>query len=294
MTHTLLAPTHPVRRRFLAGVAVAVAAALALAGCASTATPAEPAATVPITHVHGIVPNPTEPGYLLGTHEGIFTVTEDGQVGAAVPGPTFDAMGLTLTGDTLLASGHPDFTTPPELGAPHLGIIRSTDGAQSWEPLAFTGEKDFHVLTAGPDGTIYGITTDSSQILTSTNIGETWNPTGASLAAFNLVVDATSRVIASTPNGLQISTNNAATFNPWEQAPLIALLNTSPDQQRIVGLGTGGRIWVTTAGSAEWTQVGVASEEAQVIAITNTGDILIVEQNGITALPVQDQGPASQ
>jgi hypothetical protein len=288
MTRLLPAPTSSARR-VVTAAGVALAAALALAGCTSTTTPTGSASEIPITHVHGIVPNPTEPGFLLGTHEGIFTVTENGQVGAAVAGPTFDAMGLTLTGDTLLASGHPDFTTPAELGSPHLGIIRSTDGAQSWEPLAFTGEKDFHVLTAGPDQTVYGITTDSSQILTSTNLGETWAPAGASLAAFNLTVDATGRIIASTPNGLQLSTNNAATFTPWEEAPLIALLNASPDQQRIVGLGAGGKLWVTAAGSTEWTQVGAASEEAQVIAITDSGDILVVERNGITVLPVEDQ-----
>lgn len=52
------------------------AAVLALAGC--TATPpltGEAHPELPLTHVHGIVEDPASDGFLLGTHEGIFTVT---------------------------------------------------------------------------------------------------------------------------------------------------------------------------------------------------------------------------
>jgi hypothetical protein len=290
MTHPRFRSPRPLtRRRPLVAVTVIAAGALTFAGCTApepeVASP-QPAAT---THVHGIVPNPDGDGFLIGTHEGIYTATEDGQLGGPVDGPVFDAMGLTSIDGTLIASGHPGPDTPPELGAPHLGIIRSTDTAQSWEPVAYTGEKDFHVLAAGPSGTLYGITTDSPDILTSTDQGKTWAPTGSALPAFNLTVDADERLIASTPDGLQVSLDGGGRFVPWDGAPLIALLNTSPDRQRIVGIGSGNTLWVAQAGSQAWEQVGVAPATPQAVAIADTGDILIAGESGLTALPVSKQ-----
>jgi len=266
----------------LAGFTVA----LPVTGCVSQppSTGAEHADTA-IKHVHGIVPDASGSGFLIGTHDGIYTATADGELGPRVDGPTFDAMGLTVVDGTLLASGHPDRTTPANLGSPHLGIIRSTDGARTWSPVAFTGEKDFHVLAAGPDGSVYGLATDTIVILSSTDTGDTWYPTGASLFAFNLIADAAGRIIASTPDGLQISTDGAASFTPWEGAPLIALMNVSPDHRRIVGVGTGGKIWATTAGAPSWVEVGTVHGTAQAIAVTNSGDVLIADESGLTLLP---------
>lgn len=294
MTHLPLHSALPSSRtltrcRSLAAVTAIAVGALTLAGCASSepeVTSPQPVAT---THVHSIVPAPDGNGFLIGTHEGIYTATEDGQLGGPVAGPVFDAMGLTSIDGTLIASGHPGPDTPPELGAPHLGIIRSTDTAQSWQPVAYTGEKDFHVLAAGPSGTLYGITTDNPDILTSTDQGQTWAPTGSALPAFNLTVDADERLIASTPDGLQVSLDGGGRFVPWDGAPLIALLNTSPDRQRIVGIGSGNTLWVAQAGSQAWEQVGVAPATPQAVAIADTGDILIAGESGLTALPVSKQ-----
>src|SRR3546814_20591154 len=93
-------------------------------------------------------------------------------------------MGLTAVDDTLIASGHPGRGTPGELGEGNLGIIRSSDGGMTWKPVAFNGEKDFHVLTAGPDGTLSGQETGDGLILASTDLGATWATTGAPLLVF--------------------------------------------------------------------------------------------------------------
>lgn len=131
---------------------------LFLAGCAAAELPStgsDHAATA-VAHVHAIVPAPDYDGFLLGTHEGIYAATPDGQLGSRAGNYGFDAMGLTAIDDTLIASGHPARDTPVELGAVNLGIIRSRDGGTTWDPVAFTGEKDFHTLAAAPDGTLYG------------------------------------------------------------------------------------------------------------------------------------------
>jgi len=287
LLHRTLSSTlqhHHARRSILA--AVTLAALIFIAGCASqTPSTGDDHATPTIEHAHNVVADPSGTGFLIGTHDGIYTATEDGKLGPRVDGPRFDAMGLTAVGDILLASGHPGRTTPPELGAPHLGIIRSTDAARSWTPVAFTGEKDFHVLTTAPDGTVYGLPTDSSDVLVSTDEGDTWSPTGGTLFAFNMVADATGRIIASTPDGLQISTDGATSFAPWVDAPFIALLGISPDHQRVVGVGSGGKIWTTTAGDASWYEAGTAHGQALAIAITNAGDLLVIDDSGLTMLP---------
>lgn len=285
-THTRL--TRFRRYRTLAALLTAVTA-LTISGCASP----EPSTgdqhpAVEISHVHGIVSDPAGSGFLLGTHDGIFTATADGNLGPRVAGPTFDAMGLAVVDGTLLASGHPDRTTPAELGTPHLGIIRSTNGARTWTPVAFTGEKDFHVLATGPDGTVYGQPTDNADILASTDQGATWTSTGVTLLAFNLVVDATGRLIASTPDGLQVSTDSGASFIPWSDTPILGLLSVSPDRERIVGVGSGGKIWAATTGDPGWTVAGTVHGTAQAIAITDSGDMLVVDDSGLTALPSPD------
>lgn len=86
-----------------------------------------------------------------------------------------------------------------------------------------------------------------------------------------------------------MSLDGGGRFVPWDGAPLIALLNTSPDRQRIVGIGSGNTLWAAQAGSKAWEQVGVAPATPQAVAITDTGNILIAGESGLTALPVSEQ-----
>lgn len=264
---------------------------LTLTGCTGTTSASTGAGHATETsHVHAIVANPAGPGFLMGTHEGIFPTTADGQVGAAI-GTQFDAMGLTAIGEDLLASGHPGTKTPAEWGSPNLGILRSDDGAENWEPVAFTGEKDFHSLAAAPGGTVYGLTTDSSDLLVSRDSGSSWESTGGSVSAFALAVDATGRVIATTPNGPQSSVDGGVSFAPLPDAPLIVLIAASPDGQRLVGVDARERFWTTTAGGTEWKGAGAGHGAVQAIAITNAGDLLVVDDSGVTSVPAPSDVP---
>lgn len=271
-------------RRGVTGIVAVVATAALVTGCASAAEPTtghDHATTV--DHVHAIVPDPSGGGFLLGTHTGIYTATVDGELGARVETTDFDAMGLTAVGDALLASGHPGPMTPAELGSPNLGIIRSDDSAQSWSPVTFTGEKDFHILAAASDDTLYGIASDSIELLRSDDLGATWAPAGEILA-FSLVIDAAGQLIAATPDGLQLSTDGGATFLAQSDAPPIYLLAASPDGARLVGVGSGGQIWTATDVNGKWTAVGTTHGSAQAVTITNEGDIMIFDDSGLAAL----------
>ncbi|MBP2420806.1 hypothetical protein PUW79_13890 [Microbacterium sp. NE2HP2] len=91
--------------------------------------------------------------------------------------------------------------------------------------------------------------------------------------------------MASTSEGMLVSTDGAATFRAWPDAPLLAGLSASPDHNRVVGIGTQGRIWATTAGAQNWFEVGTVHGAAQAVAIANNGDILVVDDSGLTLIP---------
>lgn len=264
--------------------------ALSLTGCASSAPPSTGTDhTAGMPHVHAIVPAPDVDGFLLGTHDGIYTATPNGQLGPRVGNDDLDAMGLTAVRGDLIASGHPGSSTPTELGEGNLGIIRSRDGGDTWDPVAFTGEKDFHALAAAPDGTLYGQATDDNILLASTDLGLSWTPTGGTLLAFALVVDAEGRVVASTPDGLQVSTDRGASFAPLPDTPTMYPIAASPDHERLVGVDSKGVIWTSTTGDPEWRNVGTVHRSAQAIATTDTGDILVVDDSGLSLLPPPNQ-----
>ncbi len=263
--------------------------ALTLSGCAAPAPPStgtEHAESV--AHVHAIVPAPDGEGFLLGTHEGIFSATATGELGPRIGGNDLDAMGLTVLDDSLIASGHPGRNTPAELGEGNLGIIRSEDGGGTWEPVAFTGEKDFHILAAGPDGTLYGQDAGDSAVLTSTDEGVTWTSTGNRLIILGLVVDASGQIIAVTPSGLQVSRDRGETFGLLANAPALSLIAASPNRQRLVGVDNDGTIWSVTD-SESWRHIGRVHGTGQAISITDEGDVVLFDDSGLSLL-----GPASR
>ena len=259
---------------------------LSLTGCTAGAPPSTGTdhATV-LPHVHAIVPAPDGDGFLLGTHDGVYTATSAGQLGTRVGRDNLDAMGLTAVGSDLIASGHPGTLTPTELGDQNLGIIRSRDGGDTWDPVAFTGEKDFHALAAGPDGTLYAQAMGNNVVLASSDLGVSWTPTGGALLAFAIVVDATGRIIATTPDGPQVSTDRGVTFTPLPAAPSLYPIAASPDHQRLVGVDSKGTIWSSTTSDTTWQDVGTVHRSAQAIATTDAGDILVVDDSGLSLLP---------
>lgn len=265
-------------------IAAAVSVSLGLAGCSGAPASRGGEHTASPLHVHAVVVEPATGQLLLGTHEGIYEVSESGELGRRVSTADFDAMGLAVTSHGLIASGHPGPRTPAEWGAPNLGVIRSTDGGVNWEPIAFTGEKDFHALTAGSDDIVYGLATDDSGLLLSVDGGTTWTPTGAQLQAVSLTADDSGRVVAATAGGLTVSTDRGASFSAWPDAPMLYTLGASPDRKRLVGVGVDGRIWVIGPGEEQWREAGTVHERVEAIGIDADGRIVVVDAGGITFL----------
>lgn len=282
---------------------VATALAIGLTGCAASgtqqpsappqsSTPAPTGAPAPdavesmpagqgldqVGHIHAI-DSDASGEILIASHHGIFRLDDSGTLEGPIGGDGFDGMGFTVIGSTLFASGHPGSQTPQELGTPSLGIIRSDDGGQSWSPVAFTSEADFHVLTASPDGTLHGIATRAPELLSSGDSGVSW-ATGSQLAAVDLAAT-DARLFAATERGVQVSDDGGASFSLLEGAPLLYSIDVLGDGS-LVGVDTTGVVQRQTAEG--WEQLGSMVGAAGAFGVVGDDRILAVDDRGIVEI----------
>ncbi|MGB3373959.1 MAG: hypothetical protein WBA87_02310 [Microbacterium sp.] len=187
-------------------------------------------------------------------------------------------MGFTVADDALFASGHPGAQTSAELGAPNLGIIRSDDYGATWAPIALNGTADFHVLTADPDGTLYGFASTQVDLLVSTDEGRNWKP-GASLSAADLAATEEG-LYAATEDGLLISADQGASFIPVDGAPLLYSIDTAPDGT-LAGVGTDGALG-SQEPQRDWERVGSSLQGvAQAFSIVGAARFVFVDDRGV-------------
>ncbi|MBX3195139.1 MAG: hypothetical protein KF727_08605 [Microbacteriaceae bacterium] len=258
-------------------VASVTALTLLASGCAAATEPSQEAVPPSIDHVHGIAADPRGDELFIATHNGIFTIAPTGKVSGPIGGYDFDAMGFTVADETIFASGHPGLQTPTELGSPNLGIIRSDDFGESWSPVAFTSIEDFHVLTAGPDRTLYGIGSSTIDLLISTDNGTEWTR-GAPLAAADLATT-DDGVYAATEEGLQVSTDRGTTFTLVSDAPVLYSLDARPDGT-LVGAGIDGGLW-SQATDGTWAKLDSLVGPVQALAAISADRTVLVDDRGI-------------
>lgn len=108
-------------------------------------------AQVSLTHVHGLAYSADGKRLMIPSHHGL-AIYEAGRWSNG-GGPRHDYMGFAATAGGLYSSGHP---VPGSGLVNPFGLLRSRDGARSWEKLGLEGESDFHLLAAGwNSGVIY-------------------------------------------------------------------------------------------------------------------------------------------
>ena len=192
---------------------------------------------------------------LLATHDGLFDVSASPAVQI---GPTIDLMGFTsVATDEFYASGHPG--PGSELPDP-VGLIRSTDGGRTWEPLSRQGESDFHALAA-TNGGIVGF---DGQLRTSSD-GLTWQVAENQIPVFNLAgASRDGTVLATTEKGLQRSTDHGQSWTAVPGAPLLML--TALSEGKAAGITPEGVIYTSSDAGLTWAEQGTVSGDAAAIA----------------------------
>jgi hypothetical protein len=253
----------PVRRTSWGWIAIAVAAVAAVAAVVVWQAGRSDGGgeAVALTHVHGLGINPADGALYVATHDGLYQLPATGGTARLVGEGRQDTMGFTIAGaDLFLASGHP---APGDGGPPHLGLIESSDGGDTWTTLSLPGQADFHALRFRHD-TVYGYNSVSGELVASTD-KVNWQ-TRASIALRDFEVSPTDpqTLLATTETGVQRSTDGGAT---WTAAggPLLTLLAWEA-ADRLWGVSNTGEILRSDDGGTSWNPSGTLG--GQVTAFT--------------------------
>ncbi|BCT77878.1 hypothetical protein SCMU_37200 [Sinomonas cyclohexanicum] len=240
--------------RMAGAVALAVAAALGLAGCSSSAPAAEPgkgqigapASALPGGHVHGVAAAADGSKVLLGTHGGVFDVS--GAAPARIS-PADDFMGFVGDpSDTLWASGHPG---PGSKKPNPLGLLRSDDGGKTWATVSNEGVSDFHALAVTRSGLV-----GFDGTLKRSATGERWADVASEIRPATLAGHAgTDTVLATTERGLFASPDGGATWRPVAGAPLVRIAAFA-DAYRAVAVAPDGTVYASGDAGATWARSG--------------------------------------
>lgn len=248
----------------------AVAAILALSACSAPTSPGgaagthSTAAALPGSHVHGIAVDGQTRQVFLATHDGLFDVTV---VPGVKIGDSNDYMGFTPAGEpgAFYASGHPG---PGSAFPEPMGLLKSSDGGETWEQLSRQGESDFHALAATKSGVL-----GYDGALRFSPDGETWTTADAAFSPFALAGHpATDAVLATTTDGLQRSTDGGKTWTPNTAAPLIQFAAFA-DAADVVGVEPGGQVHLSADAGATWTPAGRIEGTVQAVTALATDGV---------------------
>lgn len=244
------------------GLVTATLLSVSLAGCSTPTAPPEPTRTAFVGHVHGLGVDPADNTLYVAAHGGVFQFSDAGL--SLVANRVQDTMGFTVIGPRhFVASGHP---APTDLDRPvHLGLIESTDAAQTWTETSLGGAADFHALEQGP-GVLYGYDSQTRMVMSTTD-RRTWAPLVqadvSSLAAHPTQPD---EVIALTATGAihvqgraqtPLATPAGLTFLEW------------PEARTLVGVTADGAVHRSTDTGTTWSLMGKLPAPAVAFHVTD-------------------------
>jgi hypothetical protein len=249
------------RRRFLASMLIIVAGFVIAACSTPAAQPVEPAPqpeptpaatahlhtgeaaasgdAVTLPHVHGIGFSADGAELSVAAHDGLRIFTRGRWLDPEIP--RHDYMGYAPVAAGFYSSGHP--APGSELRNP-LGLVKSSDGGESIEHLAFEGESDFHVMAVGYySHAIYVINPQANSQLPpglhySFDDGESWQQAALNRLTGQLIGIAVhpsdeSVVALVTATGLFLSTNHGDDFvHIFSEGPATGV-QFSPDGENL-------------------------------------------------------------
>ena len=201
--------------------------------------------TVEWRHIHGLGIDPTDRTILYIATHGDFYHSHSGSPPFKVDVVRADYMAFNAppsTGIPLYASGH------PSTGG-NTGLIRSTDGGQSWESVAKVLEPpvDFHAMTVSKSdpNTIIGFDSGGRGLFKTIDAGKTWET--------------------------------------LQYPDYISALAISPLDSQIVFAGTGKGIFQSNDGAKSWTQID-EYKGITILALSFDEDGVLYSSNAYTGL----------
>ncbi len=236
--------------------ALGLATALLVTGGCSTDSPGRDGGDSPadaVGHVHALGVDPADGTLYAATHTGVMRVADDGEL-TRVADRYQDTMAFTVIGPGhFLGSGHPDLQ---EDLPSHLGLIESTDAAETWEIRSLGGEADFHSLTAS-GGRTYGYNAIAGELLVSDDLTTWTRMAQGDVIDLAAEPDAPDTLVASVPDGtVHRFSGGGDAVQLTEAPPLLQLAWPSPDA--LLGVTATGEIFLSDDAGDTWTQVAEA------------------------------------
>lgn len=226
-----------------------------------------------LDHVHAAVF--VDGRLLVGSHTGVAEVDPTSGAVARRGASQDDFMGLAGSAELLVASGHPGAgSTLPD----PVGLLRSTNGGETWETVSLTGEIDFHTLAVSGDNIAGAATT--GELLYSQDAGATWTAIAegefTSLAWFDdqlWIADGRSMTMWAQGDSMPHSTGGDGA----------ALLAATPDGGRLWMLRADGTIAHSMDGDV-WVEAGSVTEAAALAA--SDAAAYVVTPGSVQVIPV--------
>jgi photosystem II stability/assembly factor-like uncharacterized protein len=192
--------------------------------------------TVDWRHIHGLGIDPADRTILYIATHGDFYHSHDGSPPFKVDIIRADYMAFNappVTGIPLYASGH------PSTGG-NTGLIKSTDGGQSWESVAKVLDPpvDFHAMAVSkndPD-TIIGFDSGGRGLFKTTDAGKTWEPLQYPdyVSALAISPNDSQIIFAGTGKGIFRSDDGAKTWTLLDQFKGINILALAFDENEVL------------------------------------------------------------
>jgi len=273
------------RPLFRIGAAVAATMAVAglAAGCGADPDGTGDGASANMEHIHGLGIDPADGTVYAGTHYGLFRIDADGTADR-VAGRVQDFMGFTVAGpDTFLASGHPG---EGQGGPSSVGLVESTDAGETWQELSLSGDADFHALEYR-HGKVYGFNAMTGRLLMSEDMKSWQEIARVALADFAVSPEDASTLVATTEQGLAVTTDNGKTFAAVDGAPLMVFVSWA-DDGTLAGVTPDGVVYTSPDPAGPWTGRGSLGGQPEALTAA-TGKEIYAAAHG-TVLRSRDGG----
>ena len=232
-------------------------------------------------HVHGLGVDPADGALLIATHAGLYRVAEGETAAQRVGDTRHDTMGFTVAGPNhFLGSGHPDPRKAVEENLPpHLGLMESTDGGETWESVSLAGEADFHVLRVN-GANVYGLDASSGRFVASTDGGRSWEERRLPGPTYDLVVDpeTPTRVVAATEQEVSESRDGGRSWH--RVGPAVGALLAWPEQDALYAMLGDGSVRASGDAGRTWRNTGSAGGEPSAFAADSGGELYVALHDG--------------
>jgi hypothetical protein len=269
---------------------LAILAVLSLAGCggedppeaASTPTPKPTVAAEPGSAANAFIGtlavDPGDGTLMIGTGLGLFRAERGARKATRVvgelttpdgAGPISSNLVIRYAGPgQLLGSGHPADETLPE----NLGLIRSGDAGDTWEPVSQLGDADFHIIQARGDHVV-AVRADETDIQVSADGGGSFATRTPPAMPLDVAFDPEDpeRMVVATEQGTFSSSDEGRSWRPRDPGPTDQLAWAAPNV--LYRCDPGGKIKVSADGGATWKDRGNVGLSVNELAADDEGDL---------------------